>query len=279
MCLVCWPLDILPFFSKRTVLLLSWCNTLLLTLWPYASIKYWVQHVASMKSSMPITSVSVELWLFSFCLVESMMGNPHPKDRPLLECPLIFRWTVKDASTHHFKMLLASVLKKSGDLCVSQMHFIRWVSLAQSSLSGSCTLTVRKKIAIQKSQKNRICNPPERNLASMSSLFWLFLILPLPLRNGLDMRQCIPITWIRWSRWVTTHFLRMRSVLLSSALNSDVTHVVPQSCWISGHAVHIHTHCFRFSTWWFRMVRKPHKSTKKNNRTSLCDMHPITLGS
>ena len=147
-CFVCLLLDALPFFSRSMVLLLSWNRILLSTLYPCASIKYHVQQIASMKLSAPTTSVSVELRVLSFCLVKLMTGNPHPRDNPPPECPLIFGWTVNDASTHHFKMPLPSVLKISGSFLVPLMYFIRWTSLAQPSLSGSCTLIVRNVMAV-----------------------------------------------------------------------------------------------------------------------------------
>jgi hypothetical protein len=76
-----------------------------------------------MNSSAPTISVSVEILVLSFCLVELTMGNPRPKDRPHPECPRMLGWTANDVSTRHFKMPLPLALKISGilrvPLCIS----------------------------------------------------------------------------------------------------------------------------------------------------------------
>jgi hypothetical protein len=78
-----------------------------------------------MKSSAPTISVSVELLVLSFCLVELTMVNLRPKDRPHLECPRMLGWTANDASTHHFKLPLPLALKISGIVRVPLMYLIR----------------------------------------------------------------------------------------------------------------------------------------------------------
>jgi hypothetical protein len=82
MCFVRFLLEAFTFFSKRIELLLSWNKTLSLTPYPCALIKYRVQQMASMKSSAPTISVSVELQVLSFCFVELTIGNPRPSDSP-----------------------------------------------------------------------------------------------------------------------------------------------------------------------------------------------------
>ena len=72
-------IEAFPLFSKRMELLLSWCRQLSLTLYPCAAMKYRVQQMAGMKSSMHTISVSVELFVMIFCFVELTIGNPHPK--------------------------------------------------------------------------------------------------------------------------------------------------------------------------------------------------------
>ncbi len=100
-CFICLLLKAFPFFSKRIVLLLSWNKTLSWTWYPWASMKYWVQQIAGMKSLAPTISDSVELQVLSFCLVKLTMGNPLPKDRPPPLCPHMLGWTANAASTHH----------------------------------------------------------------------------------------------------------------------------------------------------------------------------------
>ena len=87
--------------------------------------EYRVQQIAGMKSSAPTISVSVELRVLSFCLVELTMGNPLPKDNPPPECPRMLGWTANDASTHHFKMPLALALRISGSMRVPLRYFIK----------------------------------------------------------------------------------------------------------------------------------------------------------
>jgi hypothetical protein len=89
MCFIGLLLKAFPFFSKRIELLLSWNKTLSWTWYPWASMKYQVQQIAGMESLAPMISDSVELRVLSFCLVELMMGNPLPKDRPSPLCPCI----------------------------------------------------------------------------------------------------------------------------------------------------------------------------------------------
>ena len=105
--------------------------------------------MAGMKSSAPTISVSVELFVLSFCFVELTMGNPRPIDRPPPEFPRMFGWTAKDASTQHFKMPLPLALKIRGIVRVPLMYLIRWTILVQSSLSGSRTLVVKNAITVQ----------------------------------------------------------------------------------------------------------------------------------
>ena len=102
-----------------------------------------------MKSSAATISVSVELRVLSFCFVELIMGNPRPNDNPPPECPRMFGCTANDPSTHHLRMPLPFALRTNGILRVPRRYFIRWTSLAQSSLSGARTRVVRNATAVQ----------------------------------------------------------------------------------------------------------------------------------
>jgi hypothetical protein len=59
--------------------LLLWNKILSWTWYPWASMKYRVQQITSMKSSAPTISDSIELRVLRFCLIELTMGNPLPK--------------------------------------------------------------------------------------------------------------------------------------------------------------------------------------------------------
>jgi hypothetical protein len=84
------------------------------------------------------------------------MGNPRPKDSPPQECPLMLGWTAKDASTHHFKIPVPLELRIRGKVQVPLIYRIRWMSLAQSSLSGARTVVVRNETAMQVSSLARL---------------------------------------------------------------------------------------------------------------------------
>jgi hypothetical protein len=119
-------------------------------------MKYRDQQIAGMKSSDSTISVSIELLVLSFCLVELTMGNTRPKDRPPPECPRMLGWTANDASTHHLKMPLPLALTISGIVRVPLMYLIRWTELVQSSLSVSSFLIVKSAIVVQVSGLARL---------------------------------------------------------------------------------------------------------------------------
>ncbi len=101
MCLVRMLLEALPFLSRRIELLLS-CSMRFSTIpYPCDSKKLRVQIIIGIMSLTPTNSLSVELLVFSFCLVEAEIGNPLPMVRPPPVWPRIFGCTAKDASTYH----------------------------------------------------------------------------------------------------------------------------------------------------------------------------------
>ena len=74
--------------------------------------------MSGMKSSTPIISVSMELFVLIFYFVDLTIGNPCPKDKPPTECPRILGWTENDAFTHYFKSPLTLALRVSEILCL-----------------------------------------------------------------------------------------------------------------------------------------------------------------
>jgi hypothetical protein len=112
-------------------------------------MNYRVQQIADTKLSAPTISISVELRVLRFCLVELMMGNPCPKDSPPPDCPCMLGCTSNDASTHHFRIPLPLALRISGIVQVPLMYLIRRTSLVQFSLSGVHTLIVKNAITVQ----------------------------------------------------------------------------------------------------------------------------------
>jgi hypothetical protein len=109
-----------------------------------------------MQSSTETSSNSVELRVFSFCLVEVTMRNPRPIVRPPPVCPRIPGCTAKDPSTHHSKMPVPEALSTSGRVFVPLRYLIMWDSFFQSSVSGYLTLVVRYATAVQVSGLARL---------------------------------------------------------------------------------------------------------------------------
>ena len=149
MCLLRLLLEAFPFFFIITELLLSRKKMSSKNLYPWDFKKFQVQHIAGMKSSLPTSSVSVDLRVLSFCFVELTTGNPHPKDNTPPECPRMLGWTANNAPTHHFKIPLLMVLRMSSSVRVPLMYLIMWTILAQSPRSGAQNIVGRNATAVQ----------------------------------------------------------------------------------------------------------------------------------
>ena len=103
-------------------------------------MKYRVQKIAGIKSSMPMIYISVEIFMLSFCFVELTIGNPLSKYNPPTECPHILGWNANDASTCHLKIPFQLELRLSEVLRVILMYCIRCTILSQSPSSCARTL-------------------------------------------------------------------------------------------------------------------------------------------
>ena len=66
-------------FSMIVALLLSWYNMLDVITYPWYSKKYLVHNIWCSASSTLMSSVSVELFAFNFCLHEKLITDPLPK--------------------------------------------------------------------------------------------------------------------------------------------------------------------------------------------------------
>ena len=84
-----------------------------------------VQHMAGMNFSAPTVSVSVELFMLIFYVVEPTMGNTRPRYKAPSECPQMLVPTANDTSTHHFKIPLPLALRVSEILLVPLWYCIR----------------------------------------------------------------------------------------------------------------------------------------------------------
>ena len=126
-------LEEFPVLSKIIEFLLYWFRQLSLTFYPCATMKYWVQHMAGMKLSTTIISVSMKLFVSIIYFVELIIGNPRPKDKPPSKYPRILGWTENDAPTQLLKIPLTLALRVSKSLLVPLMYCIIFTNLAQSS--------------------------------------------------------------------------------------------------------------------------------------------------
>ena len=98
-------------------------------------------------SSMPTNSLSVKLFVFNFCLVDTEIGKPLPIVNPPPVCPRMFGWTANDASTYHMSIPSLSAPSMRG-LSLSPLRYsTKWLSFSQSSMSGDLTLMVRNAMA------------------------------------------------------------------------------------------------------------------------------------
>ena len=71
-------LDLSPFFSNSIALMLSWYNMFLLIPYPCDSKKYLVHSICGVAPSSPMSSASVDLFVFIFYLLDIMIIDPCP---------------------------------------------------------------------------------------------------------------------------------------------------------------------------------------------------------
>ena len=114
-------LDLFPFFSSNIALMLSWYNIFLEIPYPWASRKYLFHSIYGIASSAPMSSASIELFVFSFFFFDILIIYPRPSfpiDIVPPVCPHILSWAAYDASTHHFSIFTPSACRISGNLIV-----------------------------------------------------------------------------------------------------------------------------------------------------------------
>ena len=78
-CFVCFELDRGPLINSRMLDWLSWCRILCSTVYPCASIKYFVHNACGRISSVPTSCVSVELLVSVFCPLQILVVAPYPR--------------------------------------------------------------------------------------------------------------------------------------------------------------------------------------------------------
>ena len=112
-------------------------------------MKYLVHRTEGIHSSTLTNSVSVELLVFSFCLVDITVGNPLPSDSPPPVWPRMFGCVANEPSIHHLRMPLPLALRIRGISFDPLRYLTRCLNFDQSSLSGSLARVVRKVIEVQ----------------------------------------------------------------------------------------------------------------------------------
>ena len=122
---------------------LSWYMTASLNFNPWTLIKYLYHRNEGSFSPEPISSTSVEILEFIFCLLYMLATDTHPRD---IVDPAWLRqsWCIAhDASTHHFTMFSLPNLNINGAKMVDMVYYGTYRSLHQSYLSEILTLVVR----------------------------------------------------------------------------------------------------------------------------------------
>ncbi len=132
------------------------------------SRKLRVQRISLVLSNRPTISVSVEFFVFNFCLVEELDTAPRPRVKMAPVCPWQLPCDWCEASTYH------QMIERDSAKRVSLREQVLWryvkthLSFPQSSSSGCFTLVVRKETGVWISWSTR-----DRN-RSLAVVWWKF---------------------------------------------------------------------------------------------------------
>jgi len=148
---VLFPLDALPFCSRRIALLLSWFTSAESIENPCPVRKLFVQIICGITSCRPTSSHLVELRATIFCLLAVAYMAPLPNDRIPPVWPFIVGCTAYVASTHHCVLIGSSASKVSVRYLVCWRYFRTLANFFSSSWSGCCTLVHKNDIAVRMS--------------------------------------------------------------------------------------------------------------------------------
>ena len=126
--------------SKSMALLLSCISLLCAICYSCTSMNYLYHIILAIVSSTPISSPSVELFLYIFCFVENLDTDTFPKDIISPICPQQSSCTMYKTSTHHFTTDMSPTLNVSFSSLVPLRYFNTRFSFTQASSSDfSCT--------------------------------------------------------------------------------------------------------------------------------------------
>ena len=123
---------------------------------PCASRKYFIHNIWGIRSSTQTSSDLVELFLFSFCLLDAEYRAPCPIDI-IPPVWLFVSWcTVNAASTHHFTVTVPSDSRVSTRSLVPLRYFSIRNNFLSLSSSSSLTCVLRKSIPVRMSVRTRL---------------------------------------------------------------------------------------------------------------------------
>ncbi len=137
MCLVLFPLDIIPFLIRICVLTLSWYSPMHSALYPCACMKRYVHSISGINMSTVSSSISVELCVFNLTFLEWLEIAPFPIVNIVPPCPLQSQCKLWDQSTYHFSIPKLSMLSFNFRYLVQLRYLSTLFSFPQSSLSNS----------------------------------------------------------------------------------------------------------------------------------------------
>ena len=167
MCFIRFKEDILPLVARRMVDLLSWYKILWVTSYPCALMKYNSHMMDGMSSSMPISSLLIELRALSFYFLEMLIVAPLLKGIILPVWPLLSQWVLDDASTHHLLVFMLLTIRVNFRCFVSTRYLMTRFNFPQLCSSGAFARVVKKDTSVFKSSLDGI----HRNI-SCATVWW-----------------------------------------------------------------------------------------------------------
>ena len=118
--------DFLPLISILSVDSLSWCIMLCSTLYPCASMKYFVHSTVGRKLSVPTSSDSEELFVSIFCPDDLLITTPWPKISAPQVCPLQSSCIWCAASIFQFKLYIVGILQAYSNRPCHEPWLVLW---------------------------------------------------------------------------------------------------------------------------------------------------------
>ena len=169
-------IDALPFFLASCALVIL-IYYVIRKLHYFASLKYIIHNIWVISSSIPTSSDSVDIFVFSFCLFEADYMAPLPMDIMPPVWIFVPWWTANAASTHHFTVSLPLDSNVSIRSLMPLWYFRIFLSFLSSSSLSSFTWVVSNSTVIR--MLGRACL--HRNSSSDTIVWntWASLLLSL----------------------------------------------------------------------------------------------------